>query len=147
MRSASTDATRPHSAANAIEGRATRISGRQAVRASRAGDIDAIHHAPGVQNSTEVRAERRTQNAERRASEWLFYRRTLRREQLGAVFGDVHVVLETHAELALDVDARLVAEHHPGLQRQRFLPPENVVLHQVGPPVAVHAHAVSEAGG
>src|SRR4051812_14643113 len=77
--------------------------------------------------------------------ERLFYRWALRREQLGAVLGDVHVVLEPHAELPLDVNPRLVAEHHSRLQRQRLLPPEHVVLHQVRPLVSVHAHAVAEA--
>ena len=57
------------------------------------------------------------------------------------------VVLEPDAELAADVDPRFVAEGHVRLQRQRLLPPEHVVAHQVRPLVAVHAHAVADAVG
>src|SRR5262249_39352940 len=72
-------------------------------------------------------------------------RRTLRREQLRAVRRDDHVVFEAHAELAADVDPRLVAEYHARLHRQRLLPAVHVVLHEIRPLVAVHPHAVPDA--
>src|ERR1019366_9739373 len=65
--------------------------------------------------------------------------RALRREQLGRGFGDVHVVLEPDAELALDVDAGFITEGHARLQ------PERVALDQIRPLVPVHADAVTHA--
>jgi hypothetical protein len=40
----------------------------------------------------------------------MFQRRTLGREQLGSVGGDVHVIFQANAKLAAEVDAGLVAE-------------------------------------
>ena len=73
------------------------------------------------------------------SGERIFQRRALRREQFRAVLRDVHVVFEPHAELAANINSRLVAESHVGLQLGC------VTAHQVRPLVAVHAHAVAEA--
>jgi len=62
----------------------------------------------------------------------------MRREQLGAVLGDVHVVFEAHAEFAAQVHSWFIAEHHA---RREF---QLVAAHQVWPLVSVHAHAVAE---
>src|SRR5216684_4884024 len=48
--------------------------------------------------------------------EWIFERRTLRCEQLRAVFCDVHVVFQANAKFAANIDARLVAGGHVGLK-------------------------------
>src|ERR1044071_275406 len=77
----------------------------------------------------------------------LLQRLRLRREQLRAVRGDHHVILETDAEFAADVDAGLVAERHARLRAQVACPAEHVVLHEIRPLVSFHADAVSEAVG
>src|SRR6266478_4912019 len=71
--------------------------------------------------------------------ERIFQRRTLRREQLGAAFGNVHVIFKTHAEFARHVDSRLVAESHVACEQC------GVAAHQVGPFVDVHSDSVSQA--
>src|SRR5437763_15677069 len=71
-------------------------------------------------------------------TERMLQARALRREQLRAVCSDVHVVFQTHAELAANVNPRFIAEAHAGLQ------PQSVAAHQVRPLVAIHADAVSE---
>src|SRR5581483_6728798 len=65
----------------------------------------------------------------------------LRRKQFGPRLRDQHVVLETDAELAGDVNAGLVAEHHTGLEFER------VTAHEVRPFVSVHPHAVTHPVG
>src|SRR5882724_1264108 len=57
----------------------------------------------------------------------------------GAGFGDDHVVLEAHAEFAVDADGRFVREGHAGLQHGL------VALHQIGPFMHVEADAVAGA--
>ena len=74
-------------------------------------------------------------------SERVLQRRALRREQLRAIFRDVHVVFQAHSEFARDVDARLIAEGHAAGQRRV------VASHQIGPFVAVHADSMSHAVG
>src|SRR5262245_36137565 len=64
-----------------------------------------------------------------------------RREQLGAIFGDDHVVLEPNAELPANVDARFVAEGHARRQLQRVAP------HEIRPFVAIHPEAMADAVG
>src|SRR5207344_2896450 len=71
--------------------------------------------------------------------ERLLQARRLRREQLRTTLGDHHVILEPDAELPGDVDARLVRKHHAWLERK------GVALHEIGPFVAVHAHAMTHA--
>jgi hypothetical protein len=57
----------------------------------------------------------------------------------GAGFGDDHVVLEAHAEFAVDADGRFVREGHAGPQHGL------VALHEIGPFVHVEADAVAGA--
>jgi len=71
--------------------------------------------------------------------ERVFQRGTLRSEQFCSVFHDVHVVLQTDAEISADVNARLIAEGHLRLKFRR------VAADEIGPLVAVHAYAVSQA--
>src|SRR5579863_66491 len=78
-------------------------------------------------------------------AEGVFERWALRSQEFRPVFGDDHVVFEANAELALDVDAGLVAEGHAGLEVGSGVEAEHVVAHQVGPFVAVHADAVADA--
>ncbi len=49
--------------------------------------------------------------------EWVFERRTLRRQQFGAALGNHHVILQPDAELAFDIHPRLVAERHAAPSR------------------------------
>src|SRR5438309_11904209 len=70
-----------------------------------------------------------------------FQTRTLRGEQLGAVFGDVHVVFQAHPKFAAEVNSRLVAEGHARLKLCL------VAAHQIGPFVDVHANAMAHAMG
>src|SRR5262245_35677065 len=86
-----------------------------------------------------------TATADCSRAEGFFDRRTLRREQLRAVGRDEHIVLGPKAALSAYVYPRLVAEDHARLHRERALPAEHVVLHEVRPFVAVHAHAVADA--
>ncbi len=62
-------------------------------------------------------------------------------QMAGAVLGDDHAVLGPDAELAVDVDARLVGEGHPGLEL------EGVALDQIGVLVAFQPDAVAEPVG
>src|SRR5712671_8090098 len=55
----------------------------------------------------------------------------------GTGFGDDHVVLEAHAEFAIDADGWLVREGHAGLQHGL------VTFHEIGPFVHVQADAVA----
>src|ERR1039458_1088951 len=71
----------------------------------------------------------------------MLQRRALRREQLGAVGGDVHVIFQTNAKLAAEVDARFIAEAHAGRKGER------VAAHQVGPLMAIHPDPMTEAMG
>src|SRR6476660_9339262 len=71
--------------------------------------------------------------------ERILERRTLRRHELRAIRGDDHVILESHAKLARNVDPRLVAERHARLELLC------VALPEVRPLVAVHADAVADA--
>src|SRR5208282_2645928 len=73
--------------------------------------------------------------------EGVLQRWALRSEQFRASFHDVHVVLQTDAEFSADVNAWFIAKGHLRLEFCR------VAAHQVGPLVAVHAHAVSQAMG
>src|SRR5581483_5698015 len=70
--------------------------------------------------------------------EGIFQRRTLGSEQLRAVFSHVHVVFQANAEFSPDVNPRLVAGGHVGLEFGL------VAAHQVGPLVSVHAHSVAQ---
>src|SRR5258708_545510 len=71
----------------------------------------------------------------------ILQRRALRREQLRSVFGDVHVVFQTHTELAANINAGLVAETHIRGQQLRVAPDK------IRPLVAVHADAVAQTMG
>ena len=62
-------------------------------------------------------------------------------EPARARLGDVHVVLQTHPELAVDADRRLIGEGHAGPQHGA------VALHEIGPLVHVEADAVAGAMG
>src|SRR4030088_2848205 len=67
------------------------------------------------------------------------------REPAGAGFGDDHVVLEAHAEFAVDADGRLVREGHAGLQHGLVALPEiGAFMHIEADAVA---GAVRQAGG
>src|SRR5579864_2036797 len=70
-------------------------------------------------------------------SKRIFQRRTLRREQLRTVLGDVHIVFEANAEFSAKINARLVAGGHVRLELGR------VAANQIRPLVAVHSQSVA----
>src|SRR5438094_5556262 len=73
------------------------------------------------------------------SAERLFQARALRREQFGAVFGDVHIVFQAHAKFAAQIDPWLVAERHARLKLCL------VAADQIRPFVDIHANAVADA--
>src|SRR5260370_15765481 len=70
--------------------------------------------------------------------ERLFQRCALWCKQFRTVFRDVHVVFETHAEFAPNINSRLVAEGHVGLEFGR------VAAYQIRPLVTIHADAMAK---
>src|SRR5215207_6638657 len=81
-----------------------------------------------------ARVREQTSSAER-----LVDRHTLRREEAGALLGDVETVFQADAELAIDGDHRLVAEAHSRRDRR------GVAADEVGPLVAVEPDAMAGA--
>src|SRR5262249_42903631 len=71
-----------------------------------------------------------------RSGKRLFQRWTLRREHLRGIFSDVQIVFEPPAELAAQVNPRLVAKSHVRRELQR------VPANQVRPFVPIHPHSV-----
>jgi hypothetical protein len=65
--------------------------------------------------------------------ERIFQRARLRREQLRAAFSNAHIVLNPYAKLTANIDARLIARCHIGLQFGR------VAAHKVRPLVSIHS--------
>ncbi len=65
----------------------------------------------------------------------------MRGKHLPAGFDDVPVVFETDAELAREIDAGFVGEAHAGCEGR------GVAANEIGPLVAVHADAVTDAVG
>ena len=59
------------------------------------------------------------------------------REPHRSVFGDVEMIFQTHTELAVDADHRLVRETHAGCQRR------TVFLHEVCPLVHIKSDTVA----
>lgn len=69
----------------------------------------------------------------------LFQARALRRKQFSAALSDVHVIFQANAELAADVNARLITETHARGQRHF------VAADKIRPFMAVHANTMSNA--
>jgi len=66
-------------------------------------------------------------------TERILQRRALRREEFGAAFGDVHIVLRDGCQFSADVDAGLVTGGHVGREFG------GVAANQIRPLVAIHA--------
>src|SRR5437868_11528892 len=76
-----------------------------------------------------------------RSGKRLFQRGTLRREQLRPVLQNVHIVFQADAELATNIDPRLIAEGHIGSKWQ------SISAHQIRPFMAIHPHAMTQPVG
>src|SRR5580700_4324075 len=74
----------------------------------------------------------------------MFERWAWRSEKFGASFRYVQIVLQAYAELTGNVNARFVAEDHPGLQCRIRRPPVHVALYEVAPFVHFHSEPVAD---
>src|SRR5580698_4286852 len=87
---------------------------------------------------------KRLRRVSSKPAEGVLERRALRREQFGSGFADPQIVFQAYPELAVNVDAGLVAQHHSSFQLGALVPAEHIVLNEVRPLVALHAQPVAE---